>query len=299
MAQLLKSLQEKNLISPPSFLVDGTVYLTYMGSVAYGVQREGSDLDVYGVCVPPLDILYPSTYGGHIEGFTNDDKQVFNQWQETGIGYKKYDFNIYNIAKYFLLCMNGNPNMVDSLFTPVNCIIHCDAIGKHIRDYRKIFLSKKMWHTFKGYAYSQMSKIHNGMNKNNPVRSADIEKWGYDLKFAYHLVRLLNEVEMILTDYDLDLQRNNEQLKSIRRGEWKLEDVEKYFRNKEAELEQVYHYSVIPHAPDMKDIKRVLIQCIDMFHDKQKQYNIPDRAVARKDSLIEEVIKAVERYNNG
>jgi hypothetical protein len=39
-------------------------------------------------------------------------------------------------------------------------------------------------------------------------------------KFAYHTVRLLNEAERLLLQGDLDLQRNREQLESIRRGEW-------------------------------------------------------------------------------
>ena len=64
-------------------------------------------------------------------------------------------------------------------------------------------------------------------------RQKIIEEFGYDVKFAYHVVRLLNEVEQILVEEDLDLARNKEQLKAIRRGEWSQQAVEDYFTNKD------------------------------------------------------------------
>ncbi len=59
-----------------------------------------------------------------------------------------------------------------------------------------------------------------------------VSKHGYNTKKAYHCVRLMSEVEMILEEGDLDLQRNREQLKSIRRGEWTEQEVIDYFSRK-------------------------------------------------------------------
>jgi len=95
-------------------------------------------------------------------------------------------------------------------------------------------------------------------------RLPPLVKYGYDLKFAYNLVRLMNEAEQILVEHDLDLERNREQLKSIRRGEWTLRQIEEYFDVKEKYLEGVYAKSDLQHSPDEDAIKRLLINCLEL-----------------------------------
>lgn len=137
------------------------MYATYMGSVAYGVSDLGSDVDIYGFCIPPKELIFPHL-GGEIPGF-GAQIQRFEQWQQHHIKdvstEKEYDFSIFSIVKYCQLCMENNPNMIDSLFTPRTCIIHSTAISEHLRENRKFFLHKGAYHKFKGYAYSQMHKM--------------------------------------------------------------------------------------------------------------------------------------------
>jgi predicted nucleotide-binding protein (sugar kinase/HSP70/actin superfamily) len=71
------------------------------------------------------------------------------------------------------------------------------------------------------------------------------------------------EVEQILTEGDLDLERNKEQLKAIRAGEWTLEQVESYFVNKEKDLESVYLSSKLPYGPDETAVKNLLLECLE------------------------------------
>ena len=267
---LLHDLNKKNLIHPPKWLPDNTIYLTKMGSQAYGVSGGGSDVDIYGICIPPKEMIFPHL-AGEIPGFGNQIKR-FEVWQEHHVKDQnkavEYDFSVYGIVKYFQLCMENNPNMIDSLFVPRNCVLHSTPVGEIVREARREFLHKGAWHKFKGYAYAQMSKIRNKQNASNPHRAETIEKFGYDVKFAYHCVRLMNEVEQILTEHDLDIQRNREQLKSIRRGEWKLEDLEAYFTNKEHALELAYAASTLPHKPNEAKIKRLLLDCLEQHYGK-------------------------------
>lgn len=44
-------------VHPPGWLCDNLCYETMMGSVAYGVSSDSSDMDVYGICVPPKDVV--------------------------------------------------------------------------------------------------------------------------------------------------------------------------------------------------------------------------------------------------
>lgn len=73
---------------------------------------------------------------------------------------KEWDLSIFNIVKYFELLRENNPNMIDSLFTPENCVIHCTQIGRMVRDNRRLFLSKKCWKKFRGYAHASLKKAN-------------------------------------------------------------------------------------------------------------------------------------------
>jgi predicted nucleotidyltransferase len=234
-----------------------------MGSQAYGVSTEDSDYDVYGFVVPPKDYIFPHLRG-EIVGF-GDKGPGFDTWQQHRIGDKEtrkiWDFQIYSIVRYFHLLMENNPNIIDSMFVPSHCILHSTEVANMIRDNRKMFLHKGCWPRFKGYAFSQMHKI----KVKDPIgnRKEGKDKYGYDLKYAYHLVRLLDEVRQILEEGDLDLDRNKEKLKAIRRGEWKIEEIESYFQTREKNLEQLYDKSSLPSVPPKDRIKDLLLSCLE------------------------------------
>ena len=292
---LLDNLQKKGLIHPPKWLPNNTAMLVIMGSQAYGVSNDDSDQDIYGFCIPPKELVFPHL-AGEIPGFGRQI-QRFEVWQEHHIqNFAKeveHDFAVYGIVKYFQLCMENNPNMIDSLFVPQNCVIHSTQIGLMVRENRKMFLHKGAWHKFKGYAYAQMNKIGQKANASNPKRQETIEKFGYDVKFAYHVVRLMNEVEQILVEGNLDLQRNREQLKSIRRGEWTLDQLKEYFTNKEHALETAYANSSLPHGPDEDRVKALLMSCLE------QHYGSLSAAVSRvpsMDAMLLDIQTLVDKY---
>lgn len=289
---LLKRLEKQKLITPPKWLIDNCCYLSLMGSEAYGVSSNDSDRDIYGVCIPPKNNIFPHL-SGEILGF---GKQIerFNQYQQhhiTDSDDRNYDITVYSIIKYFQLCMENNPNMIDSLFVPQRCVIHNTAIAQHMRDNRKLFLHKGSFHKFRGYAYAQMHKIKQKTNSTNEKRAETIKKHGYDTKFAYHLIRLLEECRQILIEGDLNLERNSEQLKSIRRGEWSFEDIEKYFREQEYVLEELYVTSTLQYEPDENIIKRILLECLEMHYG-----NLSDVVIipTRAEETLKQIKKLVE-----
>ena len=180
---ILNKLEKQGVIHPPKWLISNVQYLVYMGSVAYGVSSESSDNDVYGFTIPPLEQIFP-----HLSGELLDfgkQKQRFGQWQEHKIidqdTQKEYDFTVYGIVKYFDLVMSGNPNMLDSLYVPTNCVLHSTQIGNLLRENKKMFLHKGCWQKFKGYSYSSLHKAetkeHKGLRelqdfeKNNGISS--------------------------------------------------------------------------------------------------------------------------------
>jgi predicted nucleotidyltransferase len=236
------------------------------GSVAYGVSNDTSDMDIIGFCIPPKEYIFPHL-SGNIHGFGTLPPS-FEQFQQHHIKHnaKEYDITIYSIIKFFQLVMENNPNMVDALFLPRRCVLHSTPIYEHVRENRTMFLHKGSWHKFRGYAYSQLSKIKSKSNASNPKRQASIDEFGYDVKFAYHVCRLLLEVEQIMSEGDLNLECNSDILKSIRRGEWSLEKLDQWFDNKEKALELMYSTSTLQHKPNEQKIKGLLMECLEMHY---------------------------------
>lgn len=234
-----------------------------MGSIAYGTNSDASDVDIYGFCVPSKDIVFPHL-DGEIPGFGRQKKR-FDQYQQHHIkdqsSGKEYDLSIYSIVKYFHLCMDNNPNMLDSLFVPARCILHSTEVGNMVREHRRMFLHKGSWHKHKGYAYSQLNKMRS--QNRHGKRKETYDKYGFDVKFAMHAVRLLYQSEMILTEHDLDLERHREHLKAIRRGEISEEDIRNWASDKEKALERMYENSTLPWGPDEDAIKRLLLNCLE------------------------------------
>lgn len=185
---LLQDLERRALINPPTWLTSNTCYLTRMGSVAYGVSTDNSDQDIYGVTIPPRDYIFPPD---HIEGFDNRDL-TFHQYQQhhvkdgTANGGKgvSYDFSIYSIVNFFRLCTDCNPNVIDSLFTRREHVIHSTPMWEIVRENRKMFLHKGIYHKLRGYSWSQLSKSKNCITSLQPILNFEKE-YGISHKTNY------------------------------------------------------------------------------------------------------------------
>jgi len=124
-------------------------------------------------------------------------------------------------------------------------------------------------------------------------RAIDTKINGYSTKFLYHTVRLLSECEQILVEHDIDLQKNREQLKSIRRGEWSVEQIEQYFQDKEKQLEDLYSKSTLRYKPEEDEIKELLLKCLEMH------YGSLDKAITITPTIekdIQDVLKILDKY---
>ncbi len=342
---VVKDLSDKGLIKPPKWLADNICYLTTMGSIAYGVSDDTSDLDVYGFCIPPKDYIFPHL-AGYIEGFGNQ-KQSFEQYQQhhidAGDGKRTYDFSVYNIVKYFQLCAENNPNMIDSMYTPQFCVLSTTKIGNIIRDNRDSFLHKGCYHKFRGYAFSQLHKaelvrkdplilkirefeinfriphsttLNEAKDRKNFTELEDLAWRNYvemyekglsqtkrfesqkihftDVKFLYHLARLMDECEQILTLGTIDLQRSKEYLKAIRRGDVSEKELRELFDIKEKELAKLYESSELRHSPNWPALQTLLLNCLEEHYGNLSNcIVVPDK----EKRACQEIKAILEKYN--
>lgn len=295
---VVRKLYRQQKLNVEQEFVKDVHYEVITGSTSYNMRTEdsGSDTDVVGICIPPVDYIFPYSVGGYIDGF-GPSPPKFNNFQQHHIltdDGKEYDVAVYSIIKFFQLAAENNPNICDLLFVHDKFVTHIDNIGKLIRQNKKLFLTRHSYHKFLGYAFAQAKK----MRTRNPDggRKEYIEKCGYDLKHAAHLIRLLLECEMILVEHDLDLERHGDLLRSIRRGEWKLEDVENYFRERELNLNKLYAESTLRYSPDWKELKRILLCCLEEKYGNLSSYFSmnSDSRILRKFEQIRQIMLSDE-----
>ena len=122
--------------------------------------------------------------------------------------------------------------------------------------------TKGAYHRFTGYANSQMKKIRS--KKPTGSRVALVEKFGYDTKFAMHLVRLMSECEQILNEGNLDITLHREKLRNVRNGEWSFEYLEEWFGKKEIMVEEAYNKTELPYTYDEAEMKKLLLECLEI-----------------------------------
>lgn len=296
MTSIITKLHSKGLIKPPMCVVGGSQYEVRMGSSAYGVSEDESDTDIYAFCIPDKATVFPHL-AGEVQGF-GTQHQRFEQFQQHHVDSDgvQYDLASFNIVKFFQLCLENNPNMIDSLFVPQRCVVFTTKVGQTVREGRRLFLHKGAWHRFKGYAFSQMKKIRTDPDgKLSEKRKRYIEEFGYDVKFAYHVVRLMEEVRQIMVEGDLDLERNSEQLKSIRRGEWPLTRLQEWFAAQERSLEVVYNESKLPWGPQdgvEDNVRALLLQCLETYYGSLagavETLGVAENKLARIRRIVEE-----------
>jgi len=130
------------------------------------------------------------------------------------------------------------------------------------------------------------------VNKSNRAEGTKIN--GVDRKFLYHVVRLLGEVEQLLSTGDMDLQQDKERLKAIRNGKWTIKQIKEFFEAKEKDLEALYHSSELPYSPREDEVKALLIQCLEMHYSDITDIIVPQNRIETALRRIKEIVDKVD-----
>ena len=257
---------------------ENEVLQTILGSRAYGTHNDDSDTDVISIVMPKYQYINPVKFG-MILGFDN----IPNWEQSERKGDKKVEFddgdNVemewVSIIKFFHnVAIKGSPNMAEALFTRRNFVLNATNIGWMLRDNRKLFLSIRLYHSFKGYAISQLHRIKRGFisgKSDNPKRQYMMEKYKYDLKMFSHTIRLLNQIKQILTEGDIDLMFGREEVKAIKYGEifYPFEEAEKLVLKRMEELETLSLKTGLALQPQVEPLHNLLQNAIEEFYGSE------------------------------
>ena len=164
-----------------------TIFLALAGSQAHGTAREGSDVDLRGVCIAPLALRlslyqrFEQYEGGLPEALA---RSVFPRIQQRPTLARalavKTECVIFDIAKFVELCAAANPNTLEILFTDERDWLLETPAWRRLHGERRRFLSKTVQQTFLGYALAQLKQIktHRSWLLNPPTTKPAREDFG-------------------------------------------------------------------------------------------------------------------------
>lgn len=168
--ELFNMIMEKSPGSTPLLIV-------IRGSHAYGTNLETSDVDYAGVFIQSLDDILGFGYKEQI----NDEKN---------------DIVFYEIKRFLELIKANNPNILELLNTPEDCIVYKHPIFDTILKHKEEFITKVCAKSFAGYAVGQIKKAKGQDKKQNWEKDRVTRKTPTDFCY-YHQ----NGSSIPLTDY--------------------------------------------------------------------------------------------------
>ena len=204
------------------------VYRCVVGSQAFGLSREDSDVDRRGIYLPSAE-LHWSLYGVPEQIYPNrtgpQDDKAETYWE---------------LQKFLVLALKANPNILECLYTPL--VEHATPLTEELLAHRKVFLSKLIYQTYNGYVMSQFKKLEQDLRARGDI------KW----KHAMHLIRLLISGISALRDGDLRLRldRERDTLLAIKHGERPWPDIDRWRLRLHNEFDDAFAETNLPERPD-------------------------------------------------
>ena len=128
-----------------------TILLSLTGSRLYGIDNPESDYDYKGICIPPVQYFFGDSHFEQLDSFVDPDC-LYPVLTNT-------DSQIYNLKKYIHLALLNNPNILELLWVaPEHYIVRTELADRLIA-LRELFLSTKVYHSYSGYAISQIKRV--------------------------------------------------------------------------------------------------------------------------------------------
>ena len=228
------------------------------GSHLYGTSTPQSDKDYIGIFIPDKDYVLGLNKCEQVEFNTNPSSSgIKNSKDDT-------DCTLYSLPKFIKLAVQGNPNVLEVLFAPPQNIVYVNKYGRRLLEAASFFVSKRIEHTFLGFARSQRYKLENKQYEGS--RKLLVQTYGYDVKYAYHLIRLLREGRELADTGKLILPlQNQHNLMHIKTGITPLDEVFRSADFLEEDFYRVLKTTKLPKTANFKKINKLQIQLIEDF----------------------------------
>lgn len=235
------------------------------GSKAHGAKiGDTDDTDHFGVFVePPICSLGIDNYPHFV--YTTGGKIGGN-------GPQDIDVTLFSLRKFAGLAVKGNPSALHFLFAP-DATYDKFGIWEHmILNNTEAFLSKGHVKAFLGFANDQMARLLGSKGQKNVHRKEIEDKFGFDTKYAMHVIRLYGEAIELMETGKITLPRpNKDELIQIRLGAFGLSTLNTWGQDLESAAIRAALESYLPEHVDREKVSRLIAQAQVHFFDVQRQ----------------------------
>jgi predicted nucleotidyltransferase len=238
-----------------------------VGSSAHGLHLEGQDdIDQMAVAVEPPEFLIGLARAKfefdrqYQQGFEHHVERTQPEGARSGPG--DLDRTTFSLRKWMRLATAGNPTVLLLLFVPEE---GCDVLtpfGRELRGLAPKIISKQCGPKFLGYLSGQKQSML-GLRTKKVTRTDLIDKYGWDVKYGMHAIRLAIQGIEIMEEGRLTLPMKRDAralVRSIREGKMTESEALDTLEHYESELRHAVEKSKLPDNPDYSAINRFLIK---------------------------------------
>ena len=228
-----------------------------VGSTLHGTAVDDGleDLDMMAIVVErPRQFL----------GFSPTDTWV-HRTKPDGVRSEAGDIDlaVYGLRKYLHLALKGNPTILLALFAPQQFVKRYDVRGMQLQALHPYIVSKQCYSPWRGYMKQQHERLLGLRGQRNVTRPELVNKYGYDTKYASHIVRLGLQGEEILTTGKMTLpmpQGQRDLCVKIRTGGYSLAGVSELIIDVEKRIEAAKDASKLPENPERKTVEKWMLR---------------------------------------
>ena len=236
-----------------SVALPNEILRSVVGSGVHGIAIEGTDdHDEMGVYIePPEWILGVEKH--------RDDYIWRTQPEGVRSGHGDTDLVLYSLRKYLRLAIKGNPTVMLPLYAPAESVVVLTPLGEELREMRAAFVSQVAVERFLGYMRSQHERMLGQSKRNVPNRPELIEKYGWDVKYGSHALRLAHQGFEIASTGNLTLpmpDRERERVLAVKRGEVGRDEVSAEISRLESKVRSLLDEGGSP-LPPTADLDRI------------------------------------------
>lgn len=241
-----------------------TILRGLVGSTVHGLVLGGTDdRDEMGVCVEPRR---------YVLGFGEFEHWVYRSAAERE-GHQgarsqagDLDLTIYSLRKWTRLALQGNPTVLLLLYLPEDAIVSCTATGRELQRLAPSFASKRAGGRFLGYLEAQRQRLAGERGQRDVNRTELVEKFGYDTKYAMHMLRLGYQGVEFLERGCLSLPMREpvrSHLMDVRNGRSSAAEVLEECKVLEARITALLQSSSLPPEPDWETVERFVMDAYE------------------------------------
>lgn len=223
---------------------------------------------VHGTSVPDgledLDIMAVELEGiRDFAGFNTSDTWI-NRTKPTGVRSEAGDVDhvAYGLRKFLNLALKGNPSILVALFVPDTHVHVCTKEGQQLQSLAPYIVSKQVYMPFRGYMRQQHERLLGLRGQRNITRPELVEAYGYDTKYAAHVVRLGLQGQELLRTGRITLPmpvQERELVLKIRTGRFSLAEVSEKIIGAERQLDVAYTESSLNAHPNQQHVEHWML----------------------------------------